>query len=362
VVGLASVHKDAIDAVIEACDELYAATGYHAVEQFAWGLVLSERTRIVAADDVVYHYWYGREELTHRIVKFLRANRGLSPPDLAARAYAFRPTVTDGWVPPTEVRARQLAGAARRGVKDMIATARSAEFPPSALGRLVRPSYRFTTALVPARVELPLLLNQRGLTGRAAEIGVRLGSFSEHLLDQWNGRELISIDPWTSDAPEQYVDTANVAQDEQDANHRTTLERLARFGDRSSVWRATSVDGARRVPDASLDFVYIDARHDYRSVLEDLEAWLPKVRAGGVIAGHDYLDGSHPEGEFGVKSAVDEFFGTREMRVYSTLQDTPWVSWLVDVPSGDRRQPPRALEVAARSGVVAIRRVRQLRS
>ena len=57
-----------------------------------------------------------------------------------------------------------------------------------------------------------------------------------------------------------------------------------------------------------MDFVYIDARHDYESVLEDLNAWFHKVKPGGILAGHDYADGMLPQGDFGVKSAVDEFF------------------------------------------------------
>ena len=42
--------------------------------------------------------------------------------------------------------------------------------------------------------------------------------------------------------------------------------------------------------DASIDFVYIDARHTYDAVMEDLEAWWPKVRPGGIVAGEDYMD------------------------------------------------------------------------
>jgi predicted O-methyltransferase YrrM len=40
----------------------------------------------------------------------------------------------------------------------------------------------------------------------------------------------------------------------------------------------------------SFDFVYIDARHDYASALEDIRDWWPKVRRGGILAGHDYVD------------------------------------------------------------------------
>lgn len=62
-----------------------------------------------------------------------------------------------------------------------------------------------------------------------------------------------------------------------------------------------SWEGAELYDDLSLDFVFIDAAHDYDSVVKDINAWLPKVKKGGVIAGHDYLNSPQ-----GVKRAVDE--------------------------------------------------------
>ena len=49
-----------------------------------------------------------------------------------------------------------------------------------------------------------------------------------------------------------------------------------------------SVPMAARVPNASLDLVYVDAAHDYRNVRNDVLAWWPKLRASGVMAGHDF--------------------------------------------------------------------------
>jgi len=52
--------------------------------------------------------------------------------------------------------------------------------------------------------------------------------------------------------------------------------------------RLPSVEAANLYPDNSLDFVFIDGDHEYDSVRADVTAWLPKIKEGGVIAGHDF--------------------------------------------------------------------------
>ena len=52
--------------------------------------------------------------------------------------------------------------------------------------------------------------------------------------------------------------------------------------------RMDSVEASKLYSDNSLDFVYIDADHSYESVKKDIIAWLPKVKTGGILAGHDY--------------------------------------------------------------------------
>ncbi len=211
----------------------------------------------------------------------------------------------------------------RVGDSQWLRAARLAALGASRLG------YRLDRTLrLPVRNEFPHLLNQRGLLGCGVEVGVKRGEFSEQLLDLWRGRHLISVDPWCAGG-EDYLDEANVTQSEHDNFHRETLGRLARFGQRSSVWRATSDAAANRLPHHCLDFVYLDARHDYESVRSDLEQWHPKLRPGGVLAGHDYVDGVFAEGVFGVKSAVDEFAAELGRGVRATYADPPWYSWYI---------------------------------
>ncbi len=52
----------------------------------------------------------------------------------------------------------------------------------------------------------------------------------------------------------------------------------------------------------TFDLVFLDANHYYQAVVDDIMAWLPRIRKGGILSGHDYGAPAHP----GVKQAVDE--------------------------------------------------------
>lgn len=71
---------------------------------------------------------------------------------------------------------------------------------------------------------------------------------------------------------------------------------------------AISWEAPKFFKDASIDAVFIDADHVYESVKKDILAWLPKVKKGGFISGHDYCD-EHP----GVIKAVNEIFGNEKV-------------------------------------------------
>ena len=67
--------------------------------------------------------------------------------------------------------------------------------------------------------------------------------------------------------------------------------------------QASSIEYADTVENNSIDFVYIDAEHDYDSVKQDLSVWFPKVKIGGFLAGHDYNKEQFP----GLVKAVCDF-------------------------------------------------------
>ncbi len=81
--------------------------------------------------------------------------------------------------------------------------------------------------------------------------------------------------------------------------------------------KMTSVEAAALVADGSLDVVYIDGNHGYLDIQEDIATWLPKLKDGGLIAGHDYEPLERP----GVPRAVTERLGKPD----ALFVDTTWV-------------------------------------
>lgn len=77
------------------------------------------------------------------------------------------------------------------------------------------------------------------------------------------------------------------------ALHRNVLD--CGFGDKILLIISDSATAAGLFCDASLEWVHLDARHDYESVKADIEAWLPKVKPGGWLSGDDYDEHKWPE-------------------------------------------------------------------
>lgn len=52
--------------------------------------------------------------------------------------------------------------------------------------------------------------------------------------------------------------------------------------------KMSSVEAASKFKDNSIDFLFLDAGHEYEDIIADMSAWYPKVKKGGIVAGHDY--------------------------------------------------------------------------
>jgi|GEM_PF-643433 len=144
--------------------------------------------------------------------------------------------------------------------------------------------------------------------GIGAEIGVFAGDLSARMLMR-SDIELFMVDSWAVHGDGQYAESgdfhATLSQQQQDEYMQMAANATEFASDRRTVARSNSVDAASTFDDGDLDFVFIDADHSYEGCSADIAAWYPKVRAGGLMSGHDYSNTDFPC--FGVNQAVDEF-------------------------------------------------------
>lgn len=142
-----------------------------------------------------------------------------------------------------------------------------------------------------------------------AEIGVFIADLSSRLLARPD-ITLYMVDAWaTSEADSEYTKSgdfhSNLSQAQQDNYFQYAYERVLFAGNRAKIIRKPSIEAAKDIAAGSLDFVFIDADHSYKGCKDDIEAWLPKLKQGGLLCGHDYNNIDFPC--FGVNQAVDEF-------------------------------------------------------
>ncbi|CAB9500525.1 expressed unknown protein [Seminavis robusta] len=177
------------------------------------------------------------------------------------------------------------------------------------------------------------------------EIGVQLGLFAEYNLKSWPACQTYKlIDLWQQQV--NYKDAANVENSVHESFFQQTKERLQPFEKITQYYRMYSNEAAKIIAEEGqqVDFVYVDARHDYCGCKEDIELYWPLIKPGGILAGHDFMenyevapqdwsicmDGSiHPEA---VKGAVMEFANKHKLPVGVTYRETMWNSWWIRKP------------------------------
>lgn len=144
-------------------------------------------------------------------------------------------------------------------------------------------------------------LKKEKLLYAGAEVGVAEGRFSLTLMG-WGFKKLYLVDIWKH-MP--IAGDGGSPQEWHDKNYKEAKERMQPFGKKVTFLKGESNKMVDKVKDDSLGFVYLDGNHSYEGVKEDLNLWLPKVKSGGVVAGHDY---NHL---YGVMQAVNEFAGDK---------------------------------------------------
>jgi hypothetical protein len=124
--------------------------------------------------------------------------------------------------------------------------------------------------------------------GVVAEIGVWEGNFSTRILEICQPRELHLIDPWLF-MPE-FSNTGFGRKKNALLMEEKYQQVVAKFekDSRVKIHRKTSKEALEAMPDASLDWVYLDGNHNAPFIDNDLEVSLRKVKPNGIISGDDF--------------------------------------------------------------------------
>ena len=162
-----------------------------------------------------------------------------------------------------------------------------------------------------------------------AEVGVWKGhsiSYLAHLLKDREGVKISAVDLWETCVDQPGFIYLGVAEKDEVWQYLYAIynENVTRVGVRDLItdYKQCSWEAAENFEDESLDFCFIDAGHSYEEVIKDIDAYLPKMKKTGILAGHDY---STP---CGVRQAVDEKFGDN---VYTSNQRICWWVYMKDL-------------------------------
>lgn len=142
-----------------------------------------------------------------------------------------------------------------------------------------------------------------------AEVGVWDGRMSEQLLRELDNLILVCVDRWEPPSKDDsyYNSGSSIARQNQEVyniSYGMYRQRTDPFRDRVIEIKDDSVAATAGIKNMVLDFVFLDGDHSYAGVTRDIIAWLPKVKIGGYIGGHDY---GHPD-QGQVERAVLDYF------------------------------------------------------
>jgi len=190
------------------------------------------------------------------------------------------------------------------------------------------------------RDDLLDLVMEHGFT-TAIEIGVKGGNFAKHMLKHWKSCEKYHlVDLWAHQ--ENYEDASNGSDKKHEYMYNRSQRRLKPWQNVTEYHRMLSTEAAKKFEKESIDFIYIDARHDYCGVKEDIEHYWPILKPGGIMAGHDYnenseipdqdwgLCGDGTRNEMAVKGAVNDFFLPKGYTISVTYyREDNYMSWMI---------------------------------
>ncbi len=151
---------------------------------------------------------------------------------------------------------------------------------------------------------LASLIKQNDFT-RGAELGLWKGKTFFYLLDHCPNLSLVGVDQWQYHPERAKIPGGQTYKEwNMKGLEKTVTTGAKKYGDRARILKMDTAEAAGLFEDHSFDIVFIDGDHSTNGVTRDIQAWLPKIRAGGLITGHDI---SWPSVEKGVKALLPNY-------------------------------------------------------
>lgn len=122
---------------------------------------------------------------------------------------------------------------------------------------------------------------------RFAELGLWKGRTFFHLLDTCPGLSIIGVDAWIKRPDNQAPGAETYERWNMDGLRAHVTSRAKDYGARAKILIMETHQAAAHVEDGSLCGIFIDADHSEAGCRRDIELWRPKLKAGGLLAGHD---------------------------------------------------------------------------
>ena len=171
--------------------------------------------------------------------------------------------------------------------------------------------------------DFPKLLKELGVK-KGVELGVLKGKYSEILKNNLPDLDLTGVDIWKLYG--EYADYE--ANDIENNIYNQAVARSLKCN--FKIIRDWSVEASKQFEDGSLDFIYIDANHDFAHITEDLNTWSPKVKKGGIISGHDFFPSD--ESRYGVFYAVPAWCAYVKAKRLFVMKNDRYPSWFYVKP------------------------------
>lgn len=138
----------------------------------------------------------------------------------------------------------------------------------------------------------------------AVEVGVAAGANAKRIFESLNVQKIFLIDSWKPEYnPECYDWLIRACKEFEGYTGKTVMI------------RHDAIASAELFQNRTIDYLYLDDNHAPSHVYREIVAYFPKVRPGGIIAGHDWADNDR------ASAAVKQFCKEQNLQYYFAQND-----------------------------------------